>query len=79
MKKILVVASDKAEIKGLGGDFLTLVSGVGPIFAAARASGEIARTGAEVVVSVGTCGSMGRIKRGEVVSFSTVVTPDQDL
>ena len=79
MKKILVVASDKAEIKGLGGDFLTLVSGVGPIFAAARASGEIVKTGAEVVVSVGTCGSMGRIKRGEVVSFSTVVTPDQDL
>ena len=76
MKKILVVASDKAEIKGLGGDFLTLVSGVGPIFAAARASGEIVKTGAEVVVSVGTCGS---IKRGEVVSFSTVVTPDQDL
>ena len=52
---------------------------MGPIFAAARASGEIVKTGAEVVVSVGSCGSMGRIKRGEVVSFSTVVTPDQDL
>ena len=33
MKKILVVASDKAELKGLKGDFLTLVSGVGPILA----------------------------------------------
>ena len=79
MKRILVVASDKAEIKGLGNDFLTLVSGVGPIMAAARTSGEIIRTKADVVISVGTCGSLGRIKKGEVVSFSKVVTPDQDL
>ena len=79
MKRILVVASDKAEIKGLGNDFLTLVSGVGPIMAAARTSGEIIKTKADVVISVGTCGSLGRIKKGEVVSFSKVVTPDQDL
>ena len=79
MKRILVVASDKAEIKGLGSDFLTLVSGVGPIMAAARTSGEIIKTKADVVISVGTCGSLGRIKKGEVVSFSKVVTPDQDL
>lgn len=79
MKKILVVASDKAELKGLNGDFLTLVSGVGPILASAMTAGAIVMTGAEVVVSIGSCGSLGRIKRGEVVSFSTVVTPDQDL
>ena len=79
MKRILVVASDKAEIKGLGNDFLTLVSGVGPIMAAARTLGEIIKTKADVVISVGTCGSLGRIKKGEVVSFSKVVTPDQDL
>lgn len=79
MKKILVVASDKAEIKGLEKYFLTLVSGVGPILASAKTAGEIVKSGAEVVISVGTCGSLGRIKRGEVVSFSTVVTPDQDL
>ena len=79
MKRVLVVASDKAEIKGLGNDFLTLVSGVGPIMAAARTSGEIIKTKADVVISVGTCGSLGRIKKGEVVSFSKVVTPDQDL
>ena len=79
MKKILVVASDKAEIKGFESDFLTLVSGVGPILAAAKTAGEIVKTGADVVISVGSCGSLGRIKKGEVVSFSTVVTPDQDL
>ena len=79
MKKILVVASDKAELKGLKGDFLTLVSGVGPILASAKTAGAIVMTGAEVVVSIGSCGSLGRIKRGEVVSFSAVVTPDQDL
>ena len=79
MKKILVVASDKAELKGLNGDFLTLVSGVGPILASAKTAGAIVMTGAEVVVSIGSCGSLGRIKRGEVVSFSNVVTPDQDL
>ena len=79
MKKILVVASDKAELKGLKGDFLTLVSGVGPILASAMTAGAIVMTGAEVVVSIGSCGSLGRIKRGEVVSFSNVVTPDQDL
>ncbi|MCI7605909.1 MAG: hypothetical protein MSS69_04055 [Spirochaetales bacterium] len=79
MKKILVVASDKAEIKGFEKHFLTLVSGVGPILASAKTAGEIVKSGAEVVISVGTCGSLGRIKRGEVVSFSTVVTPDQDL
>ena len=79
MKKILVVASDKAEIKGIGESFSTLVCGVGPIFASAFTSKAISEIKPDVVFSIGTCGSLGLVGKGEVVSFSTVVTSDQNL
>ena len=79
MKKILVVASDKAEIKGMDEYFSTLICGVGPIFASAVTSKAIGEVKPDVVFSIGSCGSLGLVKKGEVVSFSRVVTPDQDL
>lgn len=79
MKKILLVASDKNELKGFGDEFVRTVCGVGPILSAARASYEIGKNGADAVFSIGSCGSTGRLKKGEVISFSSVVTPDQNL
>ncbi|MGN1164161.1 MAG: hypothetical protein ACI4S4_05050, partial [Candidatus Ornithospirochaeta sp.] len=79
MKKILIVASDKSELRGFGDEYCRVVSGVGPIMSAAAAASEIEKSGAEAVFSVGTCGSTGRIGRGSVVSFGSVVCPDQNL
>lgn len=79
MKRILVVASDKNELKGFGDAFDTAVVGVGPIMAAAGAMYAAKETDPEVIISVGSCGSTGNLKKGEVVSFSSVVCPDQDL
>ena len=79
MKKILLVASDKSELKGFGDHFIRVVSGVGPVMSAAVTASEIEKCGAEAVFSIGTCGSVGRIARGNAVSFGSVVCPDQDL
>ncbi len=79
MKKVLVVASDPAELKGLDESWKKCVSGVGPVMAAVQSVIAIEKYRPDVVVSTGSAGSLGRFRRGEVVSFSSVVTPDQDL
>ena len=77
--KILLVASDRNELKGLDGPWDTCVSGVGPVLAATHTVINAERYKPDVIVSVGSAGSLGRLKKGEVISFSSVVTPDQDL
>lgn len=77
--KVLLVASDRNELKGLEGPWDTCVSGVGPVLAATHTVINAVKYKPDVVVSVGSAGSLGRLKKGEVISFSSVVTPDQDL
>lgn len=79
MSKVLLVASDSAELKGLDGPWDRCVSGVGPMLSAVHAVMNIIRYESNVVVSVGSAGSLGRFRKGDVVSFGSVVTPDQDL
>ncbi len=79
MSRVLLVASDKAELRGLEGDWDTCVCGVGPILSALHATMNIIRYESDIVVSVGSAGSLGRLKKGDCVSFGSVVTPDQDL
>ena len=77
--KVLLVASDKAELKPFGDECIKIVSGVGPILAAAAAAYAIAEYKPDVVFSVGSAGSMGKLKIGDVASFAKVITPDSDL
>ena len=79
MSRVLLVASDPNELKGLDGDWNRCVCGVGPLLSAANTVKYALETKACVVVSVGSAGSLGRLERGEVISFGEVVTPDQDL
>lgn len=77
--KVLIAASDKAELKGFG-DYDKVVTGVGPIMAAAAVSKAIAETKADAVLSVGSAGAVpGRLQIGDIASFSSVVSLDQDL
>lgn len=79
MSRILLVASDPNELKDLDGPWDKAVCGVGPVNAAAYTAVNALKYKADIIVSVGSCGSLGRLKKGDVVSFSSVVTPDQDL
>ena len=79
MSGVLLVASDRNELKGLDDKWQKCVCGVGPIMAALHTAVAIEKYRPDTVVSVGSAGSLGRFKKGDVVSFSTVVTPDQDL
>ena len=79
MKKVLIVASDRNELKLFGDDYEKCICGVGPVFAAANAMKAAIECKAEVIVSVGSACSLGALEKGNVVSFSSVVCPDQDL
>ncbi len=79
MKKVLLVASDPSELKGFGDEWIKCICGVGPISSATYSAIFIERYKPDVVFSLGSAGSLGRFKRGDVVSFSTIVTPDQNL
>lgn len=77
---VLLVASDKSELKGFSDNYIKVVSGVGPIMAAVKAAKEIVLNKPDVVISVGSAGAISRdLKKGEAYSFKSVVTPDQDL
>ena len=76
---MLLAASDKAELKGFGDGYIKLVTGVGPVLAAAQVSKAISEHRPDVVVSVGSAGSLGKLGLGEIVSFGSVVSSDQDL
>lgn len=78
--KILVVASDKGELKGLGDEYIKVVSGVGPILAAVAATKAILSEKPDVVVSLGSAGTINRnLKVGNAYSFGKVICPDQNL
>ncbi len=79
MRKVLVVASDSNELKGLDERWERCITGVGPVMAAVQTALAIERYKPDVVVSTGSAGSLGSFRKGDVVSFSSVVTPDQDL
>ena len=77
--KVLLVASDKAELKPFSDEYIKVVAGVGPVLAAASSAYAIAEHNPDIVFSVGSAGSMGKLKLGDVVSFSRVITPDSNL
>ncbi len=77
--RVLIVASDKAELKAFPDTFEKVASGVGPVLAAASAAYAIAEHLPDVVFSVGSAGSAGKLSIGECVSFARVVSPDFDL
>ncbi len=76
---VLIVASDKAELKAFGDEFIKVVSGVGPVLSASFTSSAIERFHPSAVVSVGSAGSFGRLMIGDVVSFGSVIYRDADL
>ncbi len=78
--KVLVVASDKGELKGLDDRFIKVVSGVGPILAAVAASKSIERERPDIVISLGSAGAINpALKLGCAYSFQKIVCPDQNL
>ncbi len=77
--KVLLVASDKAELRDFPDSYEKAVCGTGPIASAAVTAAAIASLFPDAVVSVGSAGSFGRIPVGSCVSFGSVVSPDQDL
>lgn len=77
--KILVVVSDKAELSAFDDRFIGIVSGVGPVFAAAATASAIAEYRPDAVVSAGSAGSLGDLRIGDCISFGSVVYADMDL
>ncbi len=78
--KVLLVASDKNELKGFDERYLKAISGVGPIMAAATTAIEIGKNKPDLVISIGSAGGADNfLQIGECYSFSAVITPDQDL
>lgn len=75
--RVLIAASDRAEVKGYDG--LIVVTGVGAIQAAAAVSKAIAELKPDAVVSIGSAGSYGKLELGVSYSFGSVVSGDQDL
>ena len=76
--KVLVLASSKAEAKTLD-IYITVITGTGLVQAAAAASYAIAEHKPDVIVSAGSAGSFGRFQIGDIVSFGSVICPDNDL
>ena len=77
--KVLVVASSKTELSYFSGSYSKAVSGVGPVLAAAVTASAINEVKPDVVFSVGSAGSMGKLGIGECLSFGSVIMPDMDL
>ena len=63
--RILVVASDRAELAAFDDSFIKVVSGVGPVFAAASTASAIGQYKPDIVVSAGSAGSTGMLEIGE--------------
>lgn len=80
--RIMLVASDKGELKGFDDSFIKIVSGVGLIQSASSTAIALCEYKPDVVFSIGSAGviaSDNTLKVGEAYSFSYVVTPDQNL
>lgn len=79
MRKVLLVSSDKNELKGFPVEMERCICGVGPIQSAAYTSMYASKNRPDVIFSIGSAGAVSGIEKGSVVSFSSVVTPDQNL
>lgn len=80
MKRALLLASDKRELKGFPECYLKGVIGVGPINAAINSALLIAYHNPDVVVSVGSAVAIDpALKVGEAYSFSRVNNDVLDL
>ncbi len=79
--KVLVAASSKEELRYFSSSiYIPLVTGVGLTLAACSATRAIIEEKPDIVLSVGTAGSMNpRFSIGDVVSFEKVLNKDQDL
>lgn len=78
--RILLSASDKAELKGFSDDYLKVVTGVGPIAAASLSMKAALEFKADAIVSIGSAGAISdSLEIGKAYSFGTVLTPDQNL
>lgn len=80
MRKVLLIASDKGELKGFCDKYIKVVCGVGSLMSAATTAMWVEREKPDLVVSVGSAGALNAsLEIGNAYSFSSVVTPDQDL
>ena len=77
--KVLIVASDKSELKAFPDKFIKIASGVGPVLSSAFTAFAIAEHHPDIVFSVGSAGSAGKLRIGDCISFSRVITPDSDI
>ena len=77
--KALILASDKAELKGLGDRFETRVIGTGLVMAAVNATRAIIECNPDIVINIGSCGGGENVEIGDVVMCDRVITLDQDL
>lgn len=78
--RVLLAASDKAELKGFSDDYIKVVTGVGPILSASITMREAILNKADIIVSIGSAGAISdKLIIGEAYSFSSVITPDLDL
>ena len=77
--RILIAASDRAELSAFPDSYDKVITGIGPVLAAANTAMAIASCHPDVVVSVGTAGSAGSLAIGDIVSFGSVISPDADL
>ena len=80
MSKILLIASDKGELKGFSDEYIKVVCGVGTLMSATTSAMWIEREKPGLVVSLGCAGAINSsLEIGQAYSFSSIVTPDQDL
>ena len=77
--KALILASDKAELKGLGDRYETRVIGTGLVMAAVNATKAIMECNPDVVLNIGSCGGGENVEIGDVLMFDKVMTVDQNL
>jgi len=78
--KILVLASDRAELSSYPDDIIKCMTGVGPVEAGVMASKAISEADPDIVFGIGSCGAVrGLHELGEVVHIKCVFFQDMDL
>lgn len=80
MRKILLLASDSAEIHSFDDSFIKVITGVGKTRAAIITAKAIEKFKPDLVVNVGSVGAVNtRLEIGSVVTVRNVVNMDADL
>lgn len=77
--KVLFLASDRAELKGLPESVECRAIGTGLVMAAVNATKAIMETEADIVVNIGSAGGSASHSPGDVLMIGRVFTTDQDL